>query len=133
MENNNNAKTSALLIATLASFVSPFIAAAINIALPAIGSEFQTNAILLSWIPTSFFTCIRYVCSSIREISRHIRNETYFYLWDYNFYHRIIFMCNCTFINVSPCIFGSSGNWICNDICYKCSNCNPRISTKRKR
>lgn len=54
MENNNNAKMSALLIATLASFVSPFIAAAINIALPAIGSEFQTNAILLSWIPTSF-------------------------------------------------------------------------------
>ncbi|MEN6554740.1 MAG: MFS transporter, partial [Methanobacterium sp.] len=54
MENNNNIKLTALIIATLASFVSPFIAAAINIALPAIGSEFQTNAILLSWIPTSF-------------------------------------------------------------------------------
>ena len=54
METNNNAKMSALIIATLASFVSPFIAAAINIALPAIGSEFQTNAIILSWIPTSF-------------------------------------------------------------------------------
>ncbi len=54
MKTNNNAKMSALLIATLASFVTPFIAAAINIALPAIGSEFQTDAILLSWIPTSF-------------------------------------------------------------------------------
>ncbi len=54
MENNNNIKLTTLIIATLASFVSPFIAAAINIALPAIGSEFQTNAILLSWIPTSF-------------------------------------------------------------------------------
>jgi len=54
MENNNNAKMSALLIATLASFVTPFMAAAINIALPAIGAEFQVNAILLSWIPTSF-------------------------------------------------------------------------------
>ncbi|MGB9980581.1 MFS transporter [Methanobacterium sp.] len=54
MENNNNTKMTALIIATLASFVSPFIAAAINIALPAIGSEFQTNAVLLSWIPTSF-------------------------------------------------------------------------------
>lgn len=54
MENNNNAKMTALLIATLASFVTPFISAAINIALPAIGSEFQANAILLSWIPTSF-------------------------------------------------------------------------------
>ncbi len=54
MENNNNVKMSALLIATLASFVTPFMAAAINIALPAIGSEFQVDAILLSWIPTSF-------------------------------------------------------------------------------
>jgi EmrB/QacA subfamily drug resistance transporter len=54
MENNNNAKMSALLIATLASFVTPFMSAAINIALPAIGSEFHVDAILLSWIPTSF-------------------------------------------------------------------------------
>jgi EmrB/QacA subfamily drug resistance transporter len=54
LENNNNAKMSALLIATLASFVTPFMSAAINIALPAIGSEFHVDAILLSWIPTSF-------------------------------------------------------------------------------
>lgn len=54
MNNNNNAKMSALLIATLASFVTPFMAAAINIALPSIGAEFQVDAILLSWIPTSF-------------------------------------------------------------------------------
>lgn len=54
MENNNNVKMSALLIATLASFVTPFMAAAINIALPSIGAEFQVDAILLSWIPTSF-------------------------------------------------------------------------------
>ncbi len=53
MENNNN-KMAALLIATLANFVTPFIFGAINIAIPAIGSEFHSNAILLSWIPTSF-------------------------------------------------------------------------------
>lgn len=51
---NKASKTSALLIAIIASFITPFMAAAINIALPAIGLEFQTDVILLGWIPTSF-------------------------------------------------------------------------------
>ncbi|MGZ7118809.1 MAG: MFS transporter, partial [Methanobacterium sp.] len=33
---------------------TPFMGSAVNIALPAIGSEFLADAILLSWIPTSF-------------------------------------------------------------------------------
>ncbi|MDD5100359.1 MAG: MFS transporter [Syntrophales bacterium] len=44
----------ALLVATLANFLTPFMSSAINIALPAIGTEFAADAILLSWIPTSF-------------------------------------------------------------------------------
>lgn len=47
-------RMSALLVASIASFLTPFISAAINVALPAIGAEFATDAILLSWIPTSF-------------------------------------------------------------------------------
>ena len=47
-------RIAALIIATLASFLTPFMGSAINIALPAIGAEFGSNAILLSWIPTSF-------------------------------------------------------------------------------
>lgn len=54
MENKNNVRTPALLIAIISSFITPFMSSAINIALPAIGSEFLTDAILLSWIPTSF-------------------------------------------------------------------------------
>lgn len=54
VENNNNVRTPALIIAIISSFITPFISSAINIALPAIGSEFSTDAILLSWIPTSF-------------------------------------------------------------------------------
>ena len=53
MSNNVN-KMSALLIATIASFLTPFMGSSINIALPAIASEFATDAILLSWIPTAF-------------------------------------------------------------------------------
>jgi len=47
-------KRSALLVATLASFLTPFMVSSINIALPAIGGEFKMNAVLMSWVPTSY-------------------------------------------------------------------------------
>jgi MFS family permease len=44
-----------ILTATVAAaFLSAFMGSSLNIALPAIGAEFRMNAILLSWIPTSF-------------------------------------------------------------------------------
>ncbi len=46
-------KRSALLVATLASFLTPFMGASINIAIPVIGKEFALNAILLNWVATS--------------------------------------------------------------------------------
>lgn len=51
---NNSIRIAALLVATLANFLTPFMSSAVNIALPAIGLEFATSAILLSWVPTSF-------------------------------------------------------------------------------
>lgn len=53
MSNNVN-KMSALFIATIASFLTPFMGSSVNIALPAIAFEFHVDAILLSWIPTAF-------------------------------------------------------------------------------
>jgi len=47
-------KMSTLVIATLASFMTPFMGSSINIALPSIGKEFQIDAVLLSWIATSY-------------------------------------------------------------------------------
>jgi EmrB/QacA subfamily drug resistance transporter len=44
----------ALVIATLTSFLPPFMASSINIALPAIGDEFSIDAVLLAWIATSY-------------------------------------------------------------------------------
>ncbi|MDP2931805.1 MAG: MFS transporter [Chloroflexota bacterium] len=43
----------ALIVATLAAFITPFMSSSINIALPAIAQEFNMNAILLSWVPTA--------------------------------------------------------------------------------
>jgi len=51
---NSAEKNSALLVATLASFLTPFMTSAVNIALPSIGKEFSLNAILLSWVPTAY-------------------------------------------------------------------------------
>lgn len=55
--NSSNVKTSkraALFVATLSSFLSPFMGSSVNVALPSIGREFSMAAILLAWVSTSF-------------------------------------------------------------------------------
>ena len=54
METNQISKTSALLVASLASFLTPFMGSSVNVAIPAISAEFAANAIILSWIPTAY-------------------------------------------------------------------------------
>jgi len=38
----------------MASFLTPFMGAAVNVALPALGREFSMNALSLNWVATSF-------------------------------------------------------------------------------
>lgn len=47
-------KRVALLVATLSSFLTPFMGSSINIALPSIGREFAMDAVLLSWVATAY-------------------------------------------------------------------------------
>lgn len=44
----------ALIITSLASFLTPFMLSSVNIALPKIGDEFSLNAIFLSWVTISY-------------------------------------------------------------------------------
>jgi EmrB/QacA subfamily drug resistance transporter len=44
----------ALLVASLASFLTPFMGAATNVALPAIGREFGADATLLTWVSAAY-------------------------------------------------------------------------------
>jgi EmrB/QacA subfamily drug resistance transporter len=44
----------ALFIAILAGFMTPFDLSAVNIALPAIGSQFSMDAVSLSWVATAY-------------------------------------------------------------------------------
>ena len=47
-------KTAVLLVTSIAAFLTPFMAASVNIALPSIGREYSVDAVTLSWIATSF-------------------------------------------------------------------------------
>jgi EmrB/QacA subfamily drug resistance transporter len=48
------AERAALIVASLASFLTPFMGAATNVALPAIGREFNANPIQLTWVSASY-------------------------------------------------------------------------------
>jgi len=52
--NNPTTQSIALLVATLSSFLTPFMASAMNVALRAVGSEFSMSAVLLGWVGTSY-------------------------------------------------------------------------------
>jgi EmrB/QacA subfamily drug resistance transporter len=45
---------SALIVATLTSFIGPFTISSVNVALPTIQAEFSADAVLLSWVATSY-------------------------------------------------------------------------------
>lgn len=47
-------KSAALVVSVIGSFLTAFMSSAVNIALPAIGSEFSMDAVMLSWISTAF-------------------------------------------------------------------------------
>ncbi|MDP3066811.1 MAG: MFS transporter, partial [Methanobacteriaceae archaeon] len=43
-----------LLVATIASFFTPFMGSSVNIALPVIGRDFGIDAVLLNWVTNGF-------------------------------------------------------------------------------
>jgi len=51
---DGNIKIVALLVASIASFFAPFMATSVNIALPAIGTFFGSDAIILNWITMGY-------------------------------------------------------------------------------
>ncbi|MFC1834749.1 MFS transporter [Thermodesulfobacteriota bacterium] len=47
-------KRAVLTVAAISSFLTPFMASAINVALPPIQDQFRMNAVLLAWVQTSY-------------------------------------------------------------------------------
>jgi EmrB/QacA subfamily drug resistance transporter len=54
LRDGQSGKQAALIITTLSSFLNPFMFSSINVALPSIEKEFAMDAILLSWVLTSY-------------------------------------------------------------------------------
>ncbi|HHW06674.1 MAG TPA: MFS transporter [Clostridia bacterium] len=54
MDQQASLRKYALVSATMAAFLTPFMGSSINLAIPAIGEEFQTSAVLLSWVVSSY-------------------------------------------------------------------------------
>jgi EmrB/QacA subfamily drug resistance transporter len=52
--NDQLTKSTALTLATVSSFTTPFLMSSINVALPTIGRVFEMHAVLLSWVATSY-------------------------------------------------------------------------------
>jgi len=53
-QSDRTIKRMALIIAVIASFLTPFMGSAVNVALPTIGKEFNADAIMLSWVATAY-------------------------------------------------------------------------------
>lgn len=54
MQQDASLKKITLIIACTASFITPFMGSAINLAIPSIGKEFNSSALLLGWVASSF-------------------------------------------------------------------------------
>ncbi|MEG6615557.1 MFS transporter [Peptococcaceae bacterium 1198_IL3148] len=54
MKENKELQKYALLAAMMASFLTPFMGSAVNLAIPAIGEEFGSGTMMLSWVVTSY-------------------------------------------------------------------------------
>lgn len=73
-------KTSALIIITLVSFLTPFMGSSVNIALPLIGREFSMDAVLLSWVSMAYLlgaAVFLVPCGSIADIYGRKKVFTY--------------------------------------------------------
>ena len=54
MDTNRTTQKAALIVATLSSFIGPFMGSSVNVALPSIGYDFSMGAVLLGWVNTAY-------------------------------------------------------------------------------
>jgi EmrB/QacA subfamily drug resistance transporter len=52
--NQPTSKTAVVILAAMSSFLAPFMASSVNVALPSIGQGLSLNAITLSWVATAY-------------------------------------------------------------------------------
>ncbi len=76
----NVLKRVVLVVSSLSAFLTPFVVSSVNIALPAIGKEFSLNAVLLSWVVTSYLIAATIFLVPFGRIA-DIYGRRKFYAW----------------------------------------------------
>jgi len=79
-DDSKTVKRTLLFMATAGSFLTPFMISSINIALPAIQKEFAADAVVLSWIATSFLLSSAVFLLPIGKLA-DILGRTRLYKW----------------------------------------------------
>lgn len=85
-----------LLIASLGSFITPFMATAVNIALPQIGRELQMNAVALGWIATAYQLAVTMFLVPFGKLA-DIKGRKLFYLYGMIIYWSASLLCAVSF------------------------------------
>jgi EmrB/QacA subfamily drug resistance transporter len=67
--NDSETKRYALIVATMAGFLTPFMGSAVNIALPTIANEYGMDAVLLSWVATAYLLAAAIFLVSIGRLA----------------------------------------------------------------
>ncbi|MFB3818392.1 MAG: MFS transporter [Candidatus Methylomirabilales bacterium] len=75
-----DARRAALLVTLLASFVTPFMASSVNIALPTIGREFGADAVRLGWVATAYILAAAALLLPFGRLA-DIRGRRRVFLW----------------------------------------------------
>jgi EmrB/QacA subfamily drug resistance transporter len=83
MTNQNSAavnKYIILIISTTTAFILPFLAASMNVALPTMGRDFNMEAVVMSWVNTSYFLAIAVIQVPLGRLSDIIGRKRLFVL-----------------------------------------------------
>jgi EmrB/QacA subfamily drug resistance transporter len=90
--NNPTTKSVVLLVAALSSFLTPFMASAVNVALRAVGTEFSMSAVLLSWVGTSYSLAAAMFLVPIGKVA-DIAGRKRIFLWGIVIYTLASLLC----------------------------------------
>jgi EmrB/QacA subfamily drug resistance transporter len=80
------------LVAALSSFLTPFMASAMNVALRAIGTEFSISAVLLGWVGTSYLLAAAIFLVPMGKLA-DIAGRKRIFLWGVSIYSVASLLC----------------------------------------
>jgi EmrB/QacA subfamily drug resistance transporter len=88
----SESKKPALIVATVASFITPFMVSSVTVALPTIGREFSMSAVALGWVATSYILASAVSLVPFGKIA-DIHGRKRVFLWGISLYTLTSLLC----------------------------------------